>query len=163
MLASKRVDATAQTLATLNNGVGCLFLAAYIAGFSRDEIGLMTNAMATSHAAVSYLVVTCIIGTTLSLVGRRLQSLITATAFIVLGCVTKIFVVSFGVIFMGDSSRPMSLIGIALSLGGGLVFAHRSGAAVAHNQEIFILESLQLNPDMASPERESTLVPSEEP
>ena len=65
----------------------------------------------------------CVLGCAISYSGLWLQRLVTATSFMVLGSITKLVVIVFGILFFADASGPLSVLGAALSVLGGYAYA----------------------------------------
>lgn len=68
-------------------------------------------------------VLSCVIGCAISYSGLWLQRLVTATSFMVLGSITKLVVIVFGIVFFADAAGPISVFGAGLSVFGGYSYA----------------------------------------
>lgn len=114
------------TLSVLNNGVAsCVMVPALL----RVEFDRVAD-VATWHETHSWsdnvvLGLSCVLAFALSYSGLWVQSLITATEFLVLGCMTKIVLIGVGITVYKDSRSVESLVGIWMSMGCGLLFALR--------------------------------------
>ena len=60
----------------------------------------------------------CAAGALISYTGLWLQSLVTATSFMVLGCFNKIGVIAWGIVFLRDTHSPIAILGALVSIGG---------------------------------------------
>jgi len=129
-LAVRAVDVSKPALMVLNNGVGALLILfvllieSYNKAPREEEFHRMRVAL-TRHPlnAGSALAASCLVGCAISYAGLWLQRLVTATSFMVLGCVTKMVVLAWGVAFHGDSHGPLSIFGALLSIGGGYAYS----------------------------------------
>eukprot|EP01063_Lacrimia_lanifica_P001995 TRINITY_DN11036_c0_g1_i1.p1 TRINITY_DN11036_c0_g1~~TRINITY_DN11036_c0_g1_i1.p1 ORF type:complete len:362 (+),score=116.22 TRINITY_DN11036_c0_g1_i1:74-1159(+) len=101
--------------------------------------------------------VTCAIGFMISTSGFGLQKLVSATTFIVVNNLTKILNIVLGIAFMGDKlPNPSSLVGCAVSVGGGAWYSYAMmKAAEAKKQQERVREQ---TPPGLSPARSPAAV-----
>lgn len=123
LLAVRSVDVSKPALMILNNGIGTM-LALGVMAFAEPRgwhrLGHVIHRDPTIGIAVG---LSCLVGCAISYTGLWFQHLVTATSFMVLGSLTKVAVIMFGIAFLRESSGPLSLFGAALSLGGGYAYA----------------------------------------
>merc|ERR1719343_973730 len=76
-----------------------------------------------SHV-ITLLVLSGLVGTGISILGLECQRAVSATSFSVMQNVSKVAVVSAGIVFFLDPiGPPLSMVGLGLSLGGSFLYA----------------------------------------
>ena len=124
-----KVDVSHMGLVVISNGVGAVLLSAFILVYDPAQFAQMWRALSTYEQRGYTMLLTsisCVIGTGISYAGIWLQSLISATSFTVLGTSTKTLVIMWGMIFDADASSPLAIIGIAMTLVGGVLYSLNS-------------------------------------
>ena len=117
LLAVHKVDVSKQGLVLLNNAIG-FALVAIVAAFVPGEYARTWAAASEADLRSVLLCASAAVGLGISYSGIWLQSLVTATSFMVLGCFCKAAIVLFGILTLGDASSPTALLGAGLSLAG---------------------------------------------
>ena len=116
-LTNERMETTPSTLTFINNSIGACAVGLYSFYTHANEFERLM-----AHCDWS-VITSCIMGTSLSYSGFYLQTRVSATEFIVLGCITKLVVLALGIVYMADESGAVALCGLVLSLGSGAVYA----------------------------------------
>ena len=122
-LAVNQVDVSKPALMLLNNGIGALLALVVVPVLSPKEFHLLYHAVRRSVGTGIAVAASCVVGCAISYSGLWLQKLVTATSFMVLGSVTKLVVVAWGILFFGDAAGATSVIGAAISVAGGYAYA----------------------------------------
>lgn len=123
LLAVKAVDCSRPALMILNNGVGAALGVVLLLVFAPHEWRELRHAVRRTRGAALAVGLSSVVGCAISYAGLWLQKLVTATSFMVLGCITKVAVIAWGVLFLADAHSPLALFGAALSVGGGYAYA----------------------------------------
>jgi len=108
----------------LNNGIGAA-LTLLAASLTPREVRSLYRALWHVRGAASYTLASCAVGCAISYSGLWLQSLITATSFMVLGSITKMVVIAWGIFFLRDAAGPFAVAGALLSMAGGFAYARK--------------------------------------
>ena len=126
MLGDPAMECSTATLSMLNNGVAAALLApALLATEPHKVAGVAAWPRSHSLADNAMLASSCAVATLLSRAGLWAQSLVSATDFLVLGCVSKVALIGLGMAVYRDSHSLASVLAVALSVGSGLGFALR--------------------------------------
>ena len=116
-LAVHVVDVSKPGLVLINNGVG-FGLVAVIGAFVPGEYSRTWDAISQANVRAALVFASAAVGFGISYAGLWLQSLVTATSFMVLGSFCKAGLVIFGAVALGDASSATALLGAGLSLLG---------------------------------------------
>lgn len=103
-------------------GIGALLACVVLAVLSPREWHLLHRSMSKNGSTTLVVAASCVVGCAISYTGLWLQRLVTATSFMVLGSITKLLVVLWGIFFFGESHGPLSIIGAGLSVAGGYAY-----------------------------------------
>ena len=122
MLAVQKVDVSKPGLMLLNNGVGFVLVAG-IAALVPGELARTWAAISEANLRTFLVLASAIVGIGIAYAGIWLQSLITATSFMVLGCFCRSVLIVFGAVLLGDTANPIALLGAALSLAGCVAYS----------------------------------------
>ena len=125
LLAIKQVDCSTPALMVLNNGIGAALAVVLLHAFAPHEWHDMKRAVYHVRGAGLAVGLSAVVGCGISYAGLWLQRLVTATSFMVLGSLTKLVVIAWGILYMRDAHSPFALLGVALAIGGGFVYARR--------------------------------------
>jgi len=122
LMANNPVELSKAMMMLLNNGIGLLptLLLALLVGEHatwRHKFALVGKREA------ALLFGSCVNGVAISYAGIRLQHKIAATSFMVVTNVSKFAVIFFGVLALGESGSLASLVGSALAVLGGVLYA----------------------------------------
>lgn len=123
-LAVQKVEVSKPALMLLNNGIGAALALVVLLVMSPKEAKLLYHAMRHKPGTGLAVAASCLLGCAISYTGLWLQRLVTATSFMVLGSLTKLMVIAWGIVFLGDASGFLSIMGAAISVGGGFAYAH---------------------------------------
>jgi len=123
LLAIKKVDVSKPALMMLNNGLGALFGLVLIHFTASKEWHTLYHALKFRRGTGWAVLASCGVGTCISYTGLWLQSLVTATTFQVVGSCTKLIVIAWGIMIMGDAHGVISIFGAMLSLGGSYAYS----------------------------------------
>ena len=123
LLAVKTVDCSRPALMVLNNGIGAVLTSILLVAFAPTEWHALKHATRRVKGASVTVALSCLVGCAISYSGLWLQKLVTATSFMVLGCSTKVAVIAWGMLFLGEAAGPFSVFGAALSVAGGYAYA----------------------------------------
>ncbi|KAL1523507.1 hypothetical protein AB1Y20_018445 [Prymnesium parvum] len=123
LLAVRGVSVSKPGLMLINNAVGAAFTLLIIALF-QETAQLHHLAIRMRRTSVlTPVVASCFVGALISYSGLWLQSLVTATSFMVLGCFNKVAVIIWGIVFMKDASSPIALLGAMVSIFGCYLYS----------------------------------------
>lgn len=124
-LAVKKVDAPRNGLVFLKNGVGSVELLILLLVYQPAQLGRLLDTCAGKEGlwAVVIIVSSCVAGTAMSHAGLWLQSVVTATSFMVIGCTTRIILILWGIVFQGDTCEPVTVLGAFISILGAAVYS----------------------------------------
>jgi len=114
LLVVTEVDVSRTGLMLLNNGLGAALTVLAIAFSSPREWRQLYRSLRHVRGAATYTLASCAVGCAISYCGLWLQSLITATSFMVLGSVAKMAVVLWGMVFLHDAAGPLAVLGALL-------------------------------------------------
>jgi drug/metabolite transporter (DMT)-like permease len=117
----QRVDCNKQGLIFLNNAPG-LVLFPVVLAFTRPP-------PAPDARGVAVVVGSCVMGTLINYAGMRLQCCVSASAMTVINCATKLVVVAYGVVCLGEARDASHVLAVALSFAGCLLFGCARAAA----------------------------------
>jgi len=123
LLAVREVDVSKPALMILNNGLGALFSMLVLIIASPQEMHSLYHALKFKRGTGISLVASCVVGCLISYAGLWLQRLVTATSFMVLGSFTKMIVIAYGIVMLGDSHGFVSVFGAVLSLAGSYAYS----------------------------------------
>ena len=123
LLSVNSVQCSPPTLMLLNNGIGAFLALLVLPLMAPKEPHALWHALRYNHGTSGYIAATCVVGCAISYCGLWLQSLVTATSFMVLGSVTKLVVIAWGMLFFADASGVLAVLGAMLSVGGGFAYA----------------------------------------
>jgi len=126
LLAVQSVDVSKPALMLLNNGIGAVLASLVLLMLAPREWHFLSHAIRHKSGSGLAVALSCIIGCAISYTGLWLQRLVTATSFMVLGSVTKLVVIAFGIVFFHDASGPISVVGAGLSIAGGYAYTRRN-------------------------------------
>lgn len=125
LLHVSEVDVSRTGLVLLNNSIGAGLTVIAVSFSTPGEWHTLYHALWHVRGAATYTLASCAVGCAISYCGLWLQSLITATSFMVLGSVAKMAVVLWGMLFLHDAAGPLAIFGALLSMGGGFAYAHK--------------------------------------
>ena len=125
LLHVSEVDVSRTVLVLLNNSIGAGLTVIAVSFSTPGEWHTLYHALWHVRGAATYTLASCAVGCAISYCGLWLQSLITATSFMVLGSVAKMAVVLWGMLFLHDAAGPLAIFGALLSMGGGFAYAHK--------------------------------------
>lgn len=129
MLARRPVDISKKGLLLLNNSVGALFL--IILALAMGEVGMVRHAVENMSGLDGFsVVISCVVGMCIGYAGIATQALVSATSFMVLTNVNKFVVIAFGVVMLGDTGTPQSIVGCTVAILGGVWYAKVVSTAV---------------------------------
>jgi drug/metabolite transporter (DMT)-like permease len=130
MMAHDPVDISKPGMMLLNNACGLAPCAALLAWHAEPPRWPAAWAALTAGGGAAVLA-SCINGLAISYMGLRVQAQVTATTFMVLTNVNKVLVVLFGCVALGDTLTAPALLGVCLSLGGGVWYGFARARAAA--------------------------------
>ena len=110
----QRVECNKQGLIFLNNAPGLVLFPAVLA-LGRPPPTLDVHGAVVVGAS-------CVMGTLINYAGMRLQSRVSASAMTVINCATKLVVVAYGVVCLGEARDAPHVLAVALSFAGCLLF-----------------------------------------
>ena len=125
LLHVSEVDVSRTALMLLNNGIGAALTVLAVSLGKPREWHALYRALRHVRGAASYTLASCVVGCAISYTGLWLQSLITATSFMVLGSITKMAVIAWGMVFLHDAAGPLAVGGALISMAGGLAYARK--------------------------------------
>jgi len=125
LLAVRKVNISTPSLMILNNATGVLLVSIVSFLFAPQDFHRLWTSCNKSGITVAWVALSCTVGVSLSYFGIWLQTLISASSFMVIGAMTKLFLIASGVIFLGDSSSFTSWIGVSLSFAGGAIYSFK--------------------------------------
>ena len=120
LLAVNVVDVSKSGLMLLNNLVGALLISCAVP-FHPGEIDRTLTALASWPTGL-VIVLSSLVGTSISYFGLQLQQLISATTFLVAGVGCKMTVILVGIICFGELSRVGAVLGALASLLGCVAY-----------------------------------------
>ena len=115
-------------LVLLKNSVGAIELYALLTLYEPAQWSRLHNACVGEGGTwISFVVLlSCLVGTGIAYAGLWLQSVVTATTFMVIGCATKVLVILWGIVLWGDAKGAVALGGALVSMGGALLYSLQS-------------------------------------
>merc|ERR1712039_511871 len=119
-------DLSSSVCTILNNFLGMIptLLLAGFTGQINQAMGAESCGKWSEAHVVVLLVLSGLVGTGISILGLECQRAISATSFSVMQNVSKVAVVSAGIVFFLDPiGSPLSMLGLGLSLGGSFLYA----------------------------------------
>ena len=119
------MDVPKNGLVLLKNSVGAIELYALLTLYEPAQWSRLHNACVGEGGTwISFVVLlSCIVGTGIAYAGLWLQSVVTATTFMVIGCATKVLVILWGILFWGDVRSALAVLGALLSIAGAVVYS----------------------------------------
>ena len=122
-LAVQKVEVSKPALMLLNNGIGAVLALVVLLVMAPKEFKLLYQSIRHKPGTALSVAASCALGCAISYTGLWLQRLVTATSFMVLGSLTKLTVIAWGIVVFGDVSGVLSVLGAALSVAGGFAYA----------------------------------------
>lgn len=102
-----------------------IFLFLWLVNGEHSEAAGALTTLATNGTGVFVVGLTCVFGFLISIAGFQLQSVVSATAFMVINNAAKIANILFGILIMKDTfSGPISVLGCIVALGGGAWYSY---------------------------------------
>lgn len=125
LVSRQEMKCSKSTLSVINNGVAFVAFVPLLMLIEPRKVRAVLSWKNRSHYDIMILCASCFVATMLSWTGLWAQQQISATEFLVLGCVTKIVVVIIGIIAFEDSCTSLSITGAILSFSSGICFGLR--------------------------------------
>jgi len=119
-----------------------LLLGTVAGEFSREQLDSLT----ITTAGYTWLAVSCVIGIGISWAGFWCQSLITATAYSVVGVMNKMLTVTLNVLIWDKHASPVGIASLAVCLVGGSLYQQaprNSGSAEPESEMLHTAESVE--------------------
>ena len=135
LLAVQTVDVSKPGLMLINNSVG-MILVACATPLRPGEVTRTLHALSKWPSPGLHVLLSALVGSAISYFGLKLQKLVTATSFMVLGAGCKMLLILIGIVAFGDLSRPGAVLGGLASLLGCIAYAQIQRAASSSNAPI---------------------------
>lgn len=120
LIAVKPVDISKMGMLGINNAVGMVYVSTFLAPF--PEYTMWPSFLGRSQSAYLLLFLSCVAGVAIGWAAINAQFYVSATTMLVITNLNKVLVVSYGMIFLGETSTPQAIVGICIALSGGVAY-----------------------------------------